>query len=106
VPLPSNFNGNKKKITELGKYCKYYLSNSIFQVPKRNRNGYDNLSDIGFTIAGNNLATTRCFIFWPMVRGELIFFLEEETNITTFQITNPTTIKPEFIPIERNCICY
>jgi hypothetical protein len=96
-----NFNGNKK-ITELGNIVNTTFSNSISSAYQSEiEMDMDNLFDIGFTIAGNNSPQQDALYLADGPWG--IDFLEEETNITTFQITNPTTTSQTGVyTIERN----
>jgi Domain of unknown function (DUF4114)/Secretion system C-terminal sorting domain len=95
------FNGNKK-ITELGNIVNTTFSNTISSAYLSEVHlDINNLFDIGFTIVGNNSSQQDALYLADGPWG--IDFAEEETTISSFQITNPSTIVESGIyNIERN----
>ena len=95
------FVGNKK-ITELGNIVNTTFSNSISAAYESEIElSIGNLFDIGFTIEGNNSPQNDALYLADGPWG--IDFVEDETNVTSFEITNPTTSSEIGVyAIERN----
>jgi hypothetical protein len=95
------FVGNKK-ITELGNIVNTTFSNSISAAYESEIElNVENLFDVGFTIEGNNSVQNDALYLADGPWG--IDFVEEETTISSFEITNPvTTTENGVYNIERN----